>query len=415
MTPLGKLATALTAGLLSASLLAPPATAGPTAASVTSSVVTSSVATSSTASAKALTPVWDRPGGERMVAFGDSFVAGPLVNPMRLDSGACLRSKGNFPTLVAQTLDVNSFVDASCSGAVVADLYEAQGSNPPQLDALTRDTTLVSFGMLGGNDIGLVGLALGCLTSNCLPAAGTDPLAEEFVELEGDLVQAIADTRARAPRAQILMHGYGTYLPPGGCPQKILGLSSGEADYLQAQINRLSETIEQVAADTGVDFVDHRTIPGIADHTACAAPRDQWIRAVATYFDGAPLHPSAAGMVAAADHVVATLAKTRRTTVEEIRLDALRRKGRSVSMAVSCRLLGSVVRADVDGRGAIDHVELRMDGRAIAVDSKAPWVLRAATKDVRTLAGPVRAVVTLRDDELTVRRNLTAERPRCLA
>src|SRR5690606_29191471 len=92
-------------------------------------------------------PVWDRPGGERMVAFGDSFVAGPLVNPMRLDSGACLRSRKNFPTLVAETLDVNSFVDASCSGAVVGDLYEAQGANPPQLDSLSRDTTLVSFGM----------------------------------------------------------------------------------------------------------------------------------------------------------------------------------------------------------------------------------------------------------------------------
>lgn len=398
MKPLGKFVSALTSG-------------------ATACVVTASLlATPAAAADPGVPPVWDRPGGERMVAFGDSFVAGPLVNPMRLDSGACLRSRKNFPTLVAQTLDVNSFVDASCSGAVVADLYEAQGANPPQLDALSRNTTLVSFGMLGGNDIGLVGLALGCLTGPCVPPAGTDPLAEEFVQLEADLVRAIADTRARAPKAQILVHGYGTYLPPGGCPRKILGLSGPEADYLQGQIDRLSETIQGVAATTGTDFVDHRTIPGIADHTACAAPRDQWIRAVNTYLDGAPLHPSAAGMVAAAGHVVTSLAAARGTTVEQIRLDSLRRKGRSVSMKVSCRLVGTVVRAKVrGGRGAIDHVELRMDGRAIAVDSAAPWVLRAKTRKLRRLNGPVRGVAILRDGDLTVRRNLTAERPRCLA
>lgn len=362
-----------------------------------------------------LPPVWDRPGGERMVAFGDSFVAGPLVNPMRLDSGACLRSKRNFPTLVAQTLDVSSFVDASCSGAVVGDLYEAQGANPPQLDALSRDTTLVSFGMLGGNDIGLVQLALGCLTSNCLPAPGDDPLAAEFVQLESDLERAVLDTRRRAPRAQVLVHGYGTYLPPGGCPRSIPGLSAAEADHLQGQIDRLSDTLERVAARTRADFVDHREIPGIADHTACAAPRDQWIRALATWFDGAPLHPSAAGMEAAADHVVTALARTRGTTVTALRHAALVRKGRSVTMAVSCRVVGSVVRADVDGgRGAIDHVELRMDGRAVAIDSTAPWVLRAQATQLRGLDGPVRAVVTLRDGELTVRRHLTAQRPACL-
>lgn len=373
------------------------------------------VAPASNAAPPGTPPVWERPGGERLVAFGDSFVAGPLINPQRLDSGLCLRSRKNFPTLVAKTLDVNSFTDASCSGAVVADLYTAQGANPPQLDALSRNTTLVSFGMLGGNDIGLVQLALGCLVTDCVPPAGTDPLAAGFIQLEADLLTAVADTRARAPRAEILVNGYGTYLPPGGCPQRIPGVTGPEADYIQAQIDRLSDTLERVAAASGAVFVDHREIPGVLEHTACAAPADQWIRAIETYGDGAPLHPSTAGMAAAAHHVVATLAAARGTTVEQIRQDALTRKGRSVSMTLSCRLLGTVLRADVrGGRGAIDHVALRMDGRVVAVDSRAPWVLRAPTYALRRLDGPVRAVVTLRDGDLTVRRNLTAGRLPCL-
>ena len=360
-------------------------------------------------------PVWDRPGGERLVAFGDSFVAGPLILPQRLDSGACLRSKKNFPTLVAQKLDVNSFVDASCSGAVVADLYAAQGANPPQLDSLSRNTTLVSFGMLGGNDIGLVQLALGCLATECVPAAGTDPLAPAFAQLEADLLRAVADTKARAPRAQILVNGYGTYLPPGGCPGTIPGLSGPEADYVQGQIDRLSDTLQRVAARTRTVFVNHRAIPGVLDHTACAAPADQWIRAIVTYGDGAPLHPSTAGMAATASHVVATLARARGTSVTQLRRAALARKARSVSMGLSCRALGTVLRAKVKGgRGAIDHVELRMDGRAVAVDSRAPWVLRTPTRKLRTLKGPVRALVVLRDGELTVRRHLTGGRPSCV-
>ncbi|GGD12058.1 hypothetical protein GCM10007231_08720 [Nocardioides daphniae] len=362
-----------------------------------------------------LPPIWERPGGERYVSFGDSFVAGPLINPQRLDSGACLRSKRNFPTVVAETLDVNAFTDASCSGAVVEDLYVAQGANPPQLDSLSRSTSLVSFGTIGGNDIGLVGLATGCLLLNCVPPAGTDPLGPKFAQVEVDLLAAVRETQRRAPRADVLVVGYGTYLPPGGCPTVIPGLSAAEADYVQGQIDRLSDLLAEVAAATGSIFVDQRTIPGAIDHTACAAPDQQWIRAISTYGDGAPLHPSAAGMAATAAHVVATLAQARGTTVEQIRRDALRRKARSLELDVSCRLLGTVLRTEVTGgRGAVAQVDVRVGERLVSSDTTAPWVTATATTPLRTTRGPVRATVTLRDGALELKRRFTAGRPRCL-
>src|SRR5690606_12462849 len=124
---------------------------------------------------------------ERLVSFGDSFASGPLVLPTRLKSGGCMRSVNNYASLLADHLSVNAFTDASCISATTEDFWAPQNSlgtiNPPQLNALSSDTTLVTFGTMGGNDIGLVGLALDCLLKNCVPAAGSDPLAAEFEKL----------------------------------------------------------------------------------------------------------------------------------------------------------------------------------------------------------------------------------------
>src|SRR6188474_917830 len=68
-------------------------------------------------------------GGERYVAFGDSFVSGPGIAPAR--PGDCERSTRNFPSLVAAELGITDFTDASCGGAVIGDLWSAQRDNPP--------------------------------------------------------------------------------------------------------------------------------------------------------------------------------------------------------------------------------------------------------------------------------------------
>ncbi len=407
--------------------------------------------------------VWDRgPGGERMVALGDSFASGPGIAPQRPEG--CSRSERNFPSLVAGVLDrapggLNAYTDASCGGARSVDLFSAQSlpggrTNSPQLEALDADTTLVTFGTLGGNDIGLVQLATSCFSTDCVPAAGTDPYAERFRTLETQLSRGIAQARSRAPRARILVIGYGTYLPPRGCVATFGGaLDAEEFTYVQSQIDRMSDTLERVATGPDVDFVDMRDIPGSVDRTACAEPRRQWIRALETYGDGAVLHPSACGMDAMAQHLVRTLqglrgepqtpfddscvsagpaqqptptpsatpTPTPTTTPTQVpapspnraaRRVQLRAEAKSLTLRPSC----SNARARVQVRGTTERlarVRFSVGPKKVGVDRTGPFrvSLRAAKLPAR---GQLRAKVVLRDGDLRVVRNLRRARPACL-
>ena len=53
----------------------------------------------------------DDAGSQRYVALGDSFTSGPLVPTTDLADG-CLRSDGNYPSLLATSLDLDLY-DAS--------------------------------------------------------------------------------------------------------------------------------------------------------------------------------------------------------------------------------------------------------------------------------------------------------------
>ena len=82
-----------------------------------------------------------RPDFQRYVALGDSFSAGPLIPTSDL-AGGCLRSDHNYPSLVAERLDVRDFVDVTCSGATTGDLAHVQRTFgdariPPQRESVT--------------------------------------------------------------------------------------------------------------------------------------------------------------------------------------------------------------------------------------------------------------------------------------
>ena len=97
--------------------------------------------------------------GAKYVALGSSYAAGPGIPTQ--SGGVCTRSSHNYPNLVAAKLKL-SLVDVSCSGATTANvLTTSQGTNPPQIDAVTSDTSLVTF-TVGGNDIGYTATAFSC-------------------------------------------------------------------------------------------------------------------------------------------------------------------------------------------------------------------------------------------------------------
>jgi hypothetical protein len=77
------------------------------------------------------------------IALGDSYAAGPGI-PTQFDvRSGCERSSHSYPVLAADHLELppSRYRDASCSGAVVADLGAPQNTGsatvPPQLSALS--------------------------------------------------------------------------------------------------------------------------------------------------------------------------------------------------------------------------------------------------------------------------------------
>ena len=96
--------------------------------------------------------------GAKYVALGSSYAAGPGIPTQ--SGGVCTRSSHNYANLVAAKLKL-SLVDVSCSGATTANvLTTSQGTNS-QIDAVTSDTSLVTF-TVGGNDIGYTATSLSC-------------------------------------------------------------------------------------------------------------------------------------------------------------------------------------------------------------------------------------------------------------
>ncbi|MEE2056662.1 SGNH/GDSL hydrolase family protein [Rhodococcus artemisiae] len=251
------------------------------------------------------------------VALGDSFVAGPGIPPQ--GSGPeCGRSAVNYPSLVADAIGVGDFVDASCGGAVSEDLRGTQISVvtradiAPQYDALRPDTDLVTVG-IGGNDIGLVQLAISCINSAAPPQGVScaednpdrpDPYDAAIDAFAPTYTTIVEEIRARSPHADILFVGYPTGIRDGGCfPEQQMWPQ--DATYLQSKIDRLNTVMAQQVGAAGAEFVDLRT--STIGHDSCATPDERWMEGIVPTSPGIPLHPNAAGHRNAAEQVVGAL------------------------------------------------------------------------------------------------------------
>lgn len=368
---------------------------------------------------------------DQYVAFGDSFVSGPGILPQSPDG--CGRSEKNFPSLVAERLGAD-LTDASCSGATLDNLWDPQGGNPRQLDALSEDTTLVTFGTLGGNDMGLVGLAYDCFLKDCGGEEGDAPL-QDFESLREEIRDGLADTKTRAPNADIVVVGYSHYVPPTSCAA-IGGISPSEAVYFQGLIDRLSAVLEEEADAAGVGFADMNAIPGVEEHTVCAEPEQQYIRAINTYNDGAPLHPSTCGMAAYAQQVTRAVQELRGEPVDEFvdpcppttnepvdpdpdddaeTLEALAAAASTLKLRRTCRNDGHrVVMRVAGGRKLARKVVFKVGGHRVKVDGARPFVARRPAAKLSRHRGRVKARVVLRKDGVRQVHRLVKPRPRCM-
>jgi lysophospholipase L1-like esterase len=68
-----------------------------------------------------------------------------------------------YASQVAIALDEDQFADVTCSGATTRSLWNHQGTAAPQVNALTKDTDLITV-TLGGNDLGFADTLVQCVT-----------------------------------------------------------------------------------------------------------------------------------------------------------------------------------------------------------------------------------------------------------
>lgn len=251
------------------------------------------------------------------VSLGDSYTAAPGI-PETDPTGGCLRSSRNYPALVAEQLEEEFDValeDRSCSGAQTTDLTGSQpvGTRPvpPQLDALDRDTDLVTLS-IGANDFGAFArLVGGCVAlsqqdpdgSPCRDAARRegDVLEELQVQVQQRLVDVVREIRSRSPRAEVLLVGYPQLVPAGaGCPD-LLPIADGDLGFARRINKALTDNLARAAGRTGTTYVD--VWSASAGHDICAG--DPWVSGRGGEPGGAaPFHPLPAGQQAVADLVV---------------------------------------------------------------------------------------------------------------
>jgi lysophospholipase L1-like esterase len=229
--------------------------------------------------------------GSQYVAMGSSYAAGYGIQPQEPGSGLCGRSLLDYPHLVATKLHLD-LDDVSCGGAVTANALDTpQGSAPPQIDAVTSKTRLVTM-TIGGNDVNYVGTAIECGLPNSTCVASANPAATDaaFEALPHSLTELIQAVRAKAPSVVIVLVTYVRLVPPTACPA--LHYSAAATRLVASIGSRLQQVFLTVAKDDHVRLVDPYALG--AAHGPCAKGANKWVAGlVAT--NGFEYHPTVAG------------------------------------------------------------------------------------------------------------------------
>lgn len=234
------------------------------------------------------------PAGSQYVAMGSSYAAGFFIKPQEVVHGAgasCGRSLVDYPHLVAAKLHL-ALDDVSCGGAVTANaLNTPQGSAPPQIDAVTSSTRLVTM-TIGGNDVNYVGTAIECglSSSRCVARANSAQIDAAFQALPTSLTKLIQAVRTKAPSAIIVLVTYPRLVPPAPCPA--LHYTPAAARLVGSMGTRLEQVFVAVAKSDHVLLADPYVLG--ATHGPCTQGTNQWVAGLVAS-NGFEYHPTSAG------------------------------------------------------------------------------------------------------------------------
>lgn len=240
--------------------------------------------------------------------MGDSYVSGPLVLPhdQRWVPQDCGQSLRNFAHLAAPMIKADEFKDVSCGSATMDDFSKPQRAAAgnmaaPQYNALNATVDVVTVGV-GGNDVGFVGLALGCMRlpkavqqePGCTPADyGTpnDKVSKRMVEMGEELGVAIEEIHRRAPNALVFIVSYPTAVPDDGVGcYPYLPIPNADMPYVVAKFKEMNATLKATAGKHNATYVDIYT--GGIGHDACKPPAVAWVNGAVLVPPSFPAHPN---------------------------------------------------------------------------------------------------------------------------
>ncbi|ADG98124.1 GDSL family lipase [Segniliparus rotundus DSM 44985] len=244
------------------------------------------------------------------VALGDSYVSKPGVRGLDPDGPNCARTDENYPAAVAAALGLepgNGFTDASCAGAKSGALAGEQLSVlgvvvPPQLDAVTEDTDLVTV-TFGANDQDFMFKQV----TTCLMIDLTDrdgcrkqgPEEQPLLSEQGfagvrdnihrDLRGAVDVIKSKAPNSRIALVGYPQAFVSGRECTASLPMTSGDAAWINERLQGINATMQQVAKETGTIYVDVYT-PSTGHGICSTGPT--WVSGFVTtnWLETEPMH-----------------------------------------------------------------------------------------------------------------------------
>jgi hypothetical protein len=239
----------------------------------------------------------------RYVALGDSYsAASGVLPPDPTAPPECLRSILNYPHVIAGSTGAQ-LTDVTCGAAETKDFFEPQYLGvAPQLDAVKKDTQLVTM-TIGGNDSNVfIETIVACGSLGVLGLGQGSPCKDQYGSSFEDtirnttypsLVRALQAVRAKAPRARVAILGYPWIMPPsGGCFDK-MPIAGGDVPYVRGIQATLNDAVRRAAAATGSTYVNLNAVS--EGHDACQPIGTRWIEPVLQGTNAVIVHPNALG------------------------------------------------------------------------------------------------------------------------
>jgi lysophospholipase L1-like esterase len=239
----------------------------------------------------------------RYVALGDSYSAATgVLPPDPTAPPECLRSLSNYPHLVAAATGAQ-LTDVTCGAADTDDFYSSQQQGiAPQLEAVQRDTQLVTM-TIGGNDssvfinsivvCGIAGASTLGQGSPCKDRYGSSFEDTIRTTTYPSLVRALQAVRAKAPRAKVAILSYPWIMPTAvGCFDK-MPVAEGDVPYVRGIQTTLNDAVRRAAAAAGARYVDMNAVS--EGHDACQPIGTRWIEPVLQGTNPVIVHPNALG------------------------------------------------------------------------------------------------------------------------